>query len=240
VNSHVEFPSFLPEQQDSKQERSMKKRCTGLAVVLISLVAFGVTYADFDGVLDQQTTMTSIDSVVMTAPNVTFLTPGWGTTPMDTWSFAAVPLPGSITLHGTINGMPTHGPAIMNPVADSWYRVGMGVQAPLVEFTNVQVGIEESKSAVGRLQRLAVSPSVVTEQMTVRLQPVGAGRPVVEIHDAAGNVIRSLDCTVGASGTATTTWNRKDGSGRLVPEGVYFCRYAAAGVVAVRKVLVTH
>jgi hypothetical protein len=218
----------------------MKKRYTGLAVVLISLVAFGVANADFDGVLDQSTTVTSIDSVVMLSPERTFLTPGWGTTPMDTWTFAGVPLPGSITLHGTINGMPTHGPAIMNPMADTWYRVGMGVQAPFVEFTNVQVGVEESKSAVGRVQCLAVSPSVVTEQMTVRLQPVGAGRPVVEIHDAAGNVIRSLNCTAGASGAATATWNREDDFGRLVPEGVYFCRYAAAGVVAVRKVLVTH
>jgi len=218
----------------------MKKRCAGLFVVLVSLVVFGVANADFDGVLDQGTTVTSIDSVVMLSPGRTFLTPGWGTTPMDTWTFAGVPLPGSITLHGTINSIPTHGPAIMNPIADTWYRVGMGVQAPFVEFTNVQVGVEESKSAVGRVQCLAVSPSVVTGQMTVRLQPVGAGRPVVDIHDAAGNVIRSLSCTAGARGVATATWNRKDDFGRLVPEGVYFCRYAAGSVVAVRKVLVTH
>jgi len=215
-------------------------RCAGLFVVMASLVTFGVAYADFDGVLDQQTTTTSIDSVVMTAPNMTFLTPGWGPTPMDTWSFAGVPLPGSIILHGTINGIPTHGPAIMNPRADTWYRVGMGVQAPLVMFTNVQVGIQESKSAVGRLQRLAVSPTVVTGQMTVRLQPVGTGRAVVQIHDAVGNVIRSLGCTAWSDGTATATWNREDDFGRLVPDGVYFCRYAAAGAVAVRKVLVTH
>ena len=215
----------------------MKKRYAGLSVVLISLVAFGVTYADFDGVLDPQTTVTSIDSVVMTAPVITFLTPGWGTTPMDTWNFPSVPLPGSITLHGTINGIPTHGPAIMNPVADTWYRVGMGVQTPLVEFTNVQVGIEESKSAVGSLQRLDVSPTVVTEQMTIRLQSVGAGRPVVEIHDAAGNVVRSLDCTTEAN-RATATWNREDDFGRLVPEGVYFCRYAGTSVTDVRKFLV--
>ncbi len=218
----------------------MKMRCAELLVVLVSLSVFGVAYANFDGVLDQQTTVTSIDSVVMTGPAMTFLTPGWGSTPMDTWSFAGVPLPGSITLHGTINGLPTHGPAIIGPKADTWYRVGMGVQAPLVEFTNVQVGIEESKSVVGRLQRLDVSPTVVMEQMTVRLQPVGTGRSVVEIHDAVGNVVRSLDCTAGSDRTATATWNREDDFGRLVPEGVYFCRYAAAGAVAVRKVLVTH
>jgi hypothetical protein len=63
---------------------------------------------------------------------------------------------------------------------------------------------------------------------------------VVVVHDAAGNVIRSLSCTAEANGAATATWNREDEFGRLVPEGVYFCRYAASGVVAVRKVLVTH
>jgi flagellar hook assembly protein FlgD len=77
-------------------------------------------------------------------------------------------------------------------------------------------------------------------QMTIRLQTVGTSRPVVQIHDAVGNVVRSLGCTAGAEGAATATWNREDDRGRLVPEGVYFCRYANADVVAVRKVLVAH
>jgi hypothetical protein len=101
-------------------------------------------------------------------------------------------------------------------------------------------GVEESKPSVDGLPRLTVSPSVVTGQMTVGLQPVGNSRPAVEIHDAAGNVVRSLDCTAGADGFATAIWSREDDCGRLVPEGVYFCRYAAADVIAVRKVLVAH
>jgi flagellar hook assembly protein FlgD len=63
---------------------------------------------------------------------------------------------------------------------------------------------------------------------------------VVDIHDALGNVVRSLECTAGADGIATATWNREDDRGDLVPEGVYFCRYAEAGVIAVRKFLVAH
>jgi hypothetical protein len=55
-----------------------------------------------------------------------------------------------------------------------------------------------------------------------------------------GNVVRSLDCTAGADGAATATWNREDEFGRLVPVGVYFCRYAGTDVIAVRKVLVAH
>jgi hypothetical protein len=63
---------------------------------------------------------------------------------------------------------------------------------------------------------------------------------VVQIHDAVGNVVRSLDCAVEADGAASATWNREDDRGRLVPEGVYSCRYATADLVAVRKVLVVH
>jgi len=217
----------------------MKKRCAGLVAVLVSLVAFGVANADFGGVIDPLTIVTRIDSVKLTSPDTTFLTPGWGTSSMDTWNFTGVPSsPASIMLYGTAGGFNAN-TLIPHPLPDTWYRIGMGVQAPLVKFFG-GIGVEESRSVVERLQCLAVSPSVVTGQMTVRLQPVGAGRPVVEIHDAVGNVIRSLSCTAGASGTATATWNRRDEFGRLVPEGVYFCRYAASGAAAVRKVLVAH
>jgi len=128
-----------------------------------------------------------------------------------------------------------------SPVADTWYRfVFGGVTAPRAMFYSGVANVEEPRSATGLTQRLQVSPSVVTGQMAIRLQPIGTGRPVVEIHDAIGNVVRSLDCAAGANGTAVATWNREDEFGRLVPEGVYFCRYAASGVAAVRKVLVTH
>jgi len=170
---------------------------------------------------------------------MTFPTAGWGPhPPMDTFNFPGVSgSPATVTLHGTVNFPISK--LISHPLPDTWYPLCMGVVTSYVLFHG-EIGVEESTPAVERLQCLNVSPSVVTGQMTVRLQPVGTGRPVVEIHDAVGNVIRSLNCTAGASGAATATWNRKDDFGRLVPEGVYFCRYAASGAAAVRKVLVAH
>jgi len=217
----------------------LKKHYAGLAVVLISLVAFGVANADFIGVIDPRTTVTRIDSLVTTSPDMVFPTVGWGThTPMDTFTFTGVSFPATITMHGTVQGFPVH-KLFTHPQPDTWFPVSMGVVTSYV-WWHGDVGVAESKSGAEARQRLVVSPSVVTGQMTVRLQPVGTGSAVVDIHDAAGNVIRSLNCTAGASGTATATWNREDDFGRLVPEGVYFCRYAAAGAAAVRKVLVTH
>jgi hypothetical protein len=177
--------------------------------------------------------------VTTTTPDMTFITSGWGThTPYDTFSFTGVSNPEAITMHGTVGPFPVH-KQFVHPAVDTWLPVGMGVVTSYV-WWHGDIGVEESGPVVEPQQRLAVSPSVVTGQMTVRLQPVGSSRAVVEIHDATGNVIRSLSCTAGASGTATATWNREDDFGRLVPEGVYFCRYAAAGAAAVRKVLVTH
>jgi len=218
----------------------MKKCCAGLVAVLVSLAAFGVADAEFSfhAVLDQMTTVTRIDSVRLTTPDMFFATPGWGSqTPYDTFDFDGLTAwPLSIRLLGTINDTFV-GRSIYPPKTDTWYFVRFSIPSSRVMFLR-DPGVEESEPAAERRPRLSVSPGLVTGQMTVRLRPVGTGRAAVDIHDAAGNVVRSLGCTADANGTATATWNREDDCGRLVPEGVYFCRYAAADVIAVRKVLV--
>jgi hypothetical protein len=218
----------------------MKKRCAGLVVVLVSLAAFGAASAEFSfhAVIDPLTTTTRVDSVKLVSPDMTFPTPGWGSrTPLDSHDFTDVTAwPMSIILHGIIDGAP-FSKSIYPPQLDIWYYLRLSLPSSKVMFWR-DPGVEESKPAAAPLPRLAVNPSVVTGQMTVRLQPVGTRMPVVQIHDALGNVVRSLGCTAGTDGVTTATWNREDESGRLVPEGVYFCRYAGADVIAVCKVLV--
>jgi len=222
----------------------MKKHCAGLAAVLISLVAFGIGQAqqDFHGVLNPNHYSTVIDSVTVIPQDTTFLTAGWMSEGLeyDTFDFPNLPQwPTDLWVYGAVRGSPTSF-CFVGLVGRRWYPFGMG-GAPYLMFYGEGVGtVEESRPEVRPRQCLAVSPSVVTGRMTVRLQPVEAGGPVVQIHDAVGNVVRSLDCAFGADGAATATWNREDDQGRLVPEGVYFCRYAGAGVIAVRKVLVAH
>jgi len=200
----------------------MKKRCAGLVVVLFSLFAFGVANAAFrfSGVVDPRAYVTRIDSVKLTLPDMTFLTPGWGShTPLDSHDFAGVTCwPQTVTLHGTAGPFWFHR-MVEHPDTTTWYALSVIGTSPLVKFygTYFHAGVEESKPVVERLQCLAVSPSVVTGQMSVRLQPVGTSRPVVEIHDARGNVIRSLECVTVSGGAATATWNREDDRGHLVP-----------------------
>jgi hypothetical protein len=221
----------------------MRKRPAGLAVVLVSLFAFGLTRAEieFAGVLDIGLNVVRVDSANLTPPDTAYLTTGWGShPPYDTFIFTGVPTwPETLKMHGTTQGIPFQ-LTFFYPDTSTWYHFG-SLYGPKVKFFGTGYGaVDESKPMATPLLRLAVSPSVVTGQMTVRLQRVGNSGPVVEIHDATGNVVRSLDCAAGPDGTATAMWNREDDRGRLVPEGVYFCRYAAADIVAVRKVLVAH
>jgi len=222
----------------------MKNRCAGLAVVVLSLVAFGIGNAQiaFYGVVDPNTYNVQVQTaIVYVSPTVdTFATPGWGGTQVDTAHIADITAwPDSVQLISSIGPIPNIS-MFPSPIPNVWYDFSVGsINKPRALFYSGVVNVEEPRSAEP-LQHLNVSPSVVTEQMTVRLQPAGTGKPVVEIHDAVGNVVRSLNCAAGADGIAMATWNREDGLGRLVPEGVYFCRYAASGVVAVRKVLVTN
>jgi hypothetical protein len=218
----------------------VKGRCAGLALVLVSLAAFSVAHADieFVGVLDPNSYVLVVDSVNLQTPDTTFFTPGWGSeTPYDTFHFTGVTAwPEAVQVHGTESSFPFHR-EIVRPKPDTWYNLDLTTLPAKVKFYGTGYGVVESKPAV-ELPHLGVSPSLVTGQMTVRLQPAAASRPVVEICDAVGNVVRSLCCTAGSDGIATATWNREDESGRLVPEGVYFCRHASAEVISVRKVIV--
>jgi hypothetical protein len=220
----------------------LKKRYAGMVVVLLSVLAFGVANAEieFGGVLDVGTTVTRVDSVTFTPPDTAFLTPGWGSrAPLDSHDFIGLAAwPETLVLRGTINAIPFQ-ITLVHPDTSVWYHIG-SVIGPHLKFYGDYDGVEESRPLVERQQLLSVSPSVVVGQMTVRLQPVGASRPLVEIRDAVGNVVRSIDFTAVADGAASAKWNREDYRGRLVPEGVYFCRYAAADIIAVRKVLVVH
>jgi hypothetical protein len=224
----------------------MRKSCAVLVAVVLSLAMFGIGRASigFRGVVDPNTKDVTIQTArVFIATTIeTIPTTGWtasGTT-YDTFPFPDLAQwPDSVELTGTISAMPNVS-MFPSPVRNTFYRFTYGgITAPRAEFYEEGAGVEGPRATTGK-QRLIVSPTVVTGQMTVRLLPAGTTTPVVQIHDAVGNVVRSLECAVGSDGFASATWNREDGKGLAVPEGVYFCRYAAAGIVAVRKVLVTH
>jgi hypothetical protein len=217
----------------------MKKRYAGLVVVLLSLAAFGVGSADeFHGVINPNGHSVWVDTALVTFPmgGRLFVTAGWGSDSVlfDTFDFGNLTgWPVAVKLLGRIDGA-HDSTTFASPVSDTWYPFRGGTPpSPMAMFYSTAVGVEESRFAIEPRQCLNVSPSLVTSQMTVRVEATGSA--MVEVLDAVGNLVRTLICTDG-----TATWSREDGLGRLVPEGVYFCRYATSDKVAVRKVLVTH
>jgi len=213
---------------------------------LLGAISVGDAKTDFHGVLDPRGIEVAIDSAYLIVPpdSLFYATTDWYEVgfELDTFDFpdSLNAWPRRVWLKTTVSGIPIDF-VIYEPVAGRWYEFPLGGRRyPSVMFYGAETGTDEPRLAVEHLPCLVVSPSVVTGQMTVRLQPAGPGRTVVDIYDAVGNITRSLECATGADGVATATWNLEDDHGRLAPEGVYFCRYAAAGVVAVRKVLVAH
>ena len=224
------------------------KCCCRLSLVVLAFVAFSVGNAgtSFYGVIRPNGHPVWVDTAIVTAPplNDTFATTGWGSDSVapDTFHFPDIAnWPVMVILRGTVNGiyMPYNFPLPANGMWYDFMPVPPPPPNPQVMFYGM-TGVEESGPATQPQPCIDVSPSLVTTQMTVRLACPGPGRPVVEVFDAAGNLVRSLNSTPGTNGFATATWHCENGSGRLVPAGVYFFRHAASGAVAVRKVLVAH
>ena len=107
----------------------MKKRCAGLAVVLMSLVAFGVGSAatPFRGVIDPNGHSIWVDSARVIFPSGTeiHITVGWGSdsVAVDTFDFPELSgWPAGIMLMGTLDGLPKN-TTITTPESDTWYLI---------------------------------------------------------------------------------------------------------------------
>ena len=66
----------------------------------------------------------------------------------------------------------------------------------------------------------------------------GAGQVDVSLYDAAGRRVRTLASGVFAPGFHTTTWDGRDGEGRLAPAGIYFLNLQVEGQTRQMKVVV--
>jgi len=222
----------------------MKKCCSGLAVVLVSLVAFGVGHAqiDFHGVLNPNGHSVWLDTAIVTSLGTdTILTPGWGSDSVAFDSFDFPDLftwPSLVVLRGHISAERFF-VAFPAPGNGVWYDFRPAPPpppAPRMMFWSLLYGIGAEPEHAARQPELQVVPSMLVDRATVRAQVAGHGPVRLEIVDAAGNRVRSLG-TSNRGGVITQVWLGDDDAGRSLPEGVYFCRLAVGEAATVRKVL---
>jgi cytoskeletal protein CcmA (bactofilin family) len=87
--------------------------------------------------------------------------------------------------------------------------------------------------------RLAIqaAPNPFNPATTIRYALPHAGVAAICIYDASGRLVRELVSEFHAAGNYQTTWDGRNGAGRRVGSGAYFCRLESGGESAVRKII---
>lgn len=84
---------------------------------------------------------------------------------------------------------------------------------------------------------VSILPNPARSQVTLSI--VGATAPVqLDVFDVAGRRIRAFGVTPDASGSGTMTWDRRDGAGSSVANGIYFMRATTGQRVVTKRIVV--
>jgi hypothetical protein len=105
--------------------------------------------------------------------------------------------------------------------------------------TEGQVGVREqaySPSQGPFVTRLYVpKPNPFRAALAIRYSLAAEGRVTLRVHDLTGRAVRTLADGVMRPGRYSARWNGTDDRGRVLANGIYFCRFVAGGNAATRK-----
>ncbi|MBM3330531.1 hypothetical protein FJY68_01610 [candidate division WOR-3 bacterium] len=91
----------------------------------------------------------------------------------------------------------------------------------------VPVGIAEGKQTPPPFRLDVPRPSVFDRSVAIAFALPKAADVSLSLYDAAGKLVRQLRNGTAAAGDHRLTWDGRDGQGRAVPSGAYFCRLDA-------------
>jgi flagellar hook capping protein FlgD len=94
----------------------------------------------------------------------------------------------------------------------------------------------ESPREIQSVPRLTLMPNPVRGWTAVRLSLPASGFARLELHDAAGRLVRTLLAEERGSGTSTISWDGSLDSGHPAPPGIYFMRLRCGGLETVERV----
>lgn len=78
-------------------------------------------------------------------------------------------------------------------------------------------------------------PNPFAGATTISYQLAGAGRVSLKLYNVAGQLVRVLEDGQRTAGRYALRWDGRDGTGRPLPNGLYFYRLEAPGLTATRK-----
>jgi hypothetical protein len=200
------------------------------AALLLAAVQATQAQVDITGVLATGSHRVAVDMATFMCPNgaYSFPTPGWGgdSATTDTFAFPSIPEPPDLVmLTGTIDDSALAF-SMATPKPDSWYVIpGSPAEAKVKLMWGTD--IEEPGPRADARPALTVSPSLIAGAALIRASAIGGQACLLDIHDAAGNRVRTL-LLRSRGGAASAFWNADDDRGLPLPEGVYYCSLRGA------------
>jgi hypothetical protein len=116
-----------------------------------------------------------------------------------------------------------------NGAISAWVNPVLYARTPILERP-----VPDAVPTRGNL-RVVGNPCPGRAQLQLQL-PV-AGPAVLRIFDNLGRVTRTIECGYRAAGVHMVNWDGSNDRGRLVANGIYFCRLDAPGFTVTRKLV---
>jgi hypothetical protein len=107
----------------------------------------------------------------------------------------------------------------------SGYEVGIHEETVLPNAGRLDTRLEE------------VSPNPCPGRAALRFALAGAGPVSLTVHDMCGRLVRTLAAGPRPAGSYSVEWRGDDDAGRVLANGVYFCRFAAGDARTTRKLV---
>jgi hypothetical protein len=183
----------------------------------------------------------AVDSVrFLSGSRFVYETPGFGgpRRSVDTMTFDGLPSWPTELKMWTHLGSDLYIDSISPVVHDSTYS--FNVAAPAPQFIVSQLtGIEESQPLNAVTTGLRCSPMPFRSNARLQFSMNAAGSALVEVFDAAGNLVRTLADRSIAAGEHAVTWDGRDGDGRRVCTGIYLARLTVGSGRTLTKLVLT-
>jgi hypothetical protein len=123
---------------------------------------------------------------------------------------------------------------------------GVSTRAVLIDsimkfFGIIAPGVEEQPAQFStpvRTMMTQVVPNPLFRNASIRYQLARQSQVSLEIFDATGRIVRTLEKGMRQPGYYTVTWDGKDNIGRSSAAGVYFIRFRTDDCTMVQKAVV--
>jgi hypothetical protein len=118
-----------------------------------------------------------------------------------------------------------------------------GIAVTPVSTQDSQINIHRT-TAVGPATRVELSvsalPNPARGALALVIRSPGSGEQVVDVLDASGRLVRTLQRAWSPAGSRTLTWDGTSTNGERLPAGVYLARVRAGGLVARSRIVLLH